>query len=87
MRLTKHGELRLRKRLGLSRKASDRQAKRAYEQGQRKEDFKGEIWGYLTSEGRLGQTAVVYARSVYIFEGDRLITVFPLQRRYWKYVK
>ena len=79
MCVTKHGGKRSRERVGIPKKAVDRNAKNALEKGVRYEDTCGAMrryldWLYLKGSGEANNMRV-YGDHVYLFHDEILITV------------
>jgi hypothetical protein len=83
VKVTAHGELRLRKRLKLPERALERTARNAYLRGKRASDFKGRFRKYLEYLHRKnlplhGNVDIaVYGENIFIFAGTTLITTWP----------
>ena len=82
--LTKHGEKRLRKRGGFSKKIAPRLAEEAFINGKRQKDFKGAFRDYLDKQGIVHRTVpVVHKGQIYFFsKEDALVTMWPIPGRY-----
>lgn len=86
--LTQHAYDRLRERLGLSKKAAERIAIKAYENGIRHGETNGRLFKYILSMTyaykNKGACNILYGENVYCFvnEGEiaRLITVFGIPK-------
>lgn len=79
--LTKHGEERMRQRLGLNRKACQRQAQTAYDRGQQHSEVKGRAKRFLDKLYLAHRNATnlrVYGGYAYLFAGCELVTVLLL---------
>lgn len=87
MRVTKHGQERMRERLGLPKRALVRKAALALERGRPREAFGGPLRDYLNykhaSHGNADNMRV-YGHELFIFNGEDLITAWALPRKYWK---
>jgi len=84
--VTKHGEKRMRERLGLNRRASRRIAQKALENGLTRDDLDGKLRKYVNSAWNQYKTADnmrIYHRHLYIFQESTLITVFLLPPKYF----
>lgn len=80
-KLTKHGSNRIRKRVGLPKKAVARTAALALERGRPIEAFSGGMRRWLSArltDEKSAALAVVYGEFVYLFAEDHLITTIPL---------
>ena len=79
MRVTKHGERRVRKRFGVPRKAVIGVAQTALSCGLRHREARGKLRRYLDGvflrEGKADNLRV-YAGYVFVFTGDTLLTVW-----------
>jgi len=85
--VTKHAIQRTKERLGLPKKASDKNADRALQFGIRHCDTRGSLHRYITALYWKHETANnirIYCGNVYIFHGKTLITIFPLPQKYRK---
>lgn len=84
--ITKHGVKRAKQRLGLPKKAVERQALRALEKGKSPKDYSGNFKVYLDAIAIRHKTRpIVYANYIYAFGPDnQLITVLPIDKKYWK---
>jgi hypothetical protein len=93
-RYSNHGAKRARKRLGLPKKAIQREVERALKFGLRRKDFDGEVGKYVDSlvmktelYGKI-PIVILYGNNVYIFSdtatGPVLITTYQLPRKYIK---
>lgn len=85
--VTDHAEERVRKRLGLNRKAVDRQAQAALEKGARPSQFSGSFRRYLDGvalKERKANNLRVHAGSLYLFADAVLITCWPVPPKYRK---
>lgn len=87
---TKHGKKRLRKRFSLDKRAAFREATRAWERGLPRTAFTGSLRRYLDSkylphEGE-GIIVIVHNNGIWIFQGKRMITTYPLPQKYTKLV-
>lgn len=78
-RLTRHGERRVRGRMGLPKRATAEMADRALAQGLHRESTTGRLRRYLDAlHSREGADPVVYAGVVFIFDTGALVTCWPL---------
>ncbi len=79
--VSKHGDLRVRKRIGINKNAVKRLAAIAYEKGKRFSETKGRLHQYLkTVDGYdfTGNEIIVYGNNLFIFRQKNLITAWPL---------
>lgn len=87
MRITRHAEKRTRLRLGLPKQSVTKNAENALQYGLAHKDTTGSLNRYITGlylKHRSGNNIRIYCDTVYIFSGDKLITLFPLPQRYKK---
>ncbi len=83
--VTRHGEKRIRKRLGVNKKSANKTAEKAMAFGVAHAEATGKLSRYLDSvylPYRTANNMRVYNRAVYLFHGDTLITVLALPKRY-----
>lgn len=85
-RVTNHGELRIRKRIGVKRKAVDKLADRALKEGIGRTEFSGSLRRYLDGMyyhyNEEANNIKVWSEKVWVFAGEVLITVLDLPQRY-----
>lgn len=84
-RVTKHAQRRMKERLGISKRTTLKNAKKALEVGIKHSETSGSLHRYISSlywKERTANNARIYCDSVYIFHNETLITVFPLPQRY-----
>ena len=85
MKVTDHAKSRIKERCGLPKKAIERNAKIAFEEGICHNDCTGRLRKYIDylflSHGR-GANIRIHGNYVYIFSHTRLITVFLLPNVY-----
>lgn len=87
MRISRHGEKRLKERAGLSRKSVERMVPKALVDGVPSYDCIGGLRRYLDSKRmrddfRLHHKIIVYNYFVFIFDGTTLVTVMHLPHRF-----
>lgn len=85
--VTEHGELRVRKRMGLPRKAVEKMAQTALEIGSRHGHFSGSFRRYLDGVYLYQRTANnlrVYAGYVFLFDDADLITCWNVPGKFRK---
>ena len=85
MEITRHGEARLRERMGVPKKAVARLAERALAEGKTHGEFAGAIKRYLDGvflEYRNATNMRVYAQHLFIFAGEKLITAWLLPSKF-----
>lgn len=89
MPLSKHGELRIRKRLGIPRKAADKLAKQAWTNGHKPSEFTGRFKKYLLYEARTYRSVVkVHKGNIFFFGSDGvLITCWTVPAKFRKQLK
>lgn len=90
MRITRHAEKRTRLRLGLPKRSVTKNAENALRYGLTHKDTTGSFNRYITGlylKHGNGNNIRIYCNTVYIFSGDKLITLFPLPQRYKKIAK
>lgn len=87
--ITRHGEKRLRKRLGATKANAHQRAEDAYFHGTPAKEFVGQFRGYLDSMGmKHKMTPIVYKGNIFIFGANHvLITCWPVDARFRKYLK
>ena len=79
--VTNHGNIRVRKRCGLPRKAVEDNAERAFNNGLKHTDCSGRLKNYFTwmyMKEKTGNNIRIYNDYVYVFCGQNLVTVIPL---------
>lgn len=79
--VTKHAKQRIKERMGLKKKTSDRVANLALEKGLKIKETKGKLKKFLNSvflSHGVGDNIRLYAEKVFIFQGNCLITVLQL---------
>lgn len=87
-RLTKHGELRLRKRMSIPKKTAPKLARLALKHGKGQEEYKGDFKRYLDHTGmEYGHKPLVYMGTVYIFADNVLVTCWGVPNKYHRYMK
>jgi hypothetical protein len=90
VRVTKHGEKRVRERVGVNKKSVDRLAQKALTEGIPMSRTKGRLLKYLTYLYFRNETADnirVYGDKAYIFVKDKLITVLQIPQDITKDMK
>lgn len=86
--VTRHAEKRIRQRLGINKKSTDRAAEKELEHGVTHTEAKGKLSRHLDGIFLLNYKPTnlrVYNHSVYLFAGTTLITVLPLPKKFWIY--
>lgn len=85
--VTRHATKRAKKRLGIPKRCSEKNAEKALQYGIRHSETTGGLNRYITSLYLRHGTANnirIYCGNVYIFQNERLITLFPLPQKYRK---
>lgn len=86
MMVTKHGERRVRKRLGIPKKIVNREVEQAFRYGVHYSHFSGELLGYLekvaNSQPNADFNVRVFRGTVYVFRHDKLVTAWPIPGRF-----
>lgn len=89
--VTKHGDERVRKRIGVSKNASERQFKLALERGIRHGETKGKLNKWITSQAlktQRAKTCIVYNNHLFITDNaEVLITVIKVPQNLNKDLK
>lgn len=88
--VTKHAEKRMKERLGISKRTTEKNAEKALELGIKHSETSGSLHRYITSlywKNQTANNARIYCNSVYIFHNETLITVFPLPQKYRRTVE
>lgn len=83
--VTDHADMRLRKRMGLPRKAVDRMVAKALAEGAGHGDFSGSFRRYLDRvylKERHANNMRVLGGYLYLFAGTSLITCWPIPPKY-----
>jgi len=87
VRITNHGDKRIRKRLGLSKQSVDKNATKAFECGITHAEATGQLNKYISklfllggTKGNYADNIRIYNHYVYIFSGSTLITVMKLPK-------
>ena len=86
-RITRHATQRMRQRLGISKRTTEKNAEKALAHGIKHSDTRGSLHRYISSlywKEQTANNARIYNNSVYIFHNNTLITVFPLPQKYRK---
>lgn len=82
MKLTRHGKKRVKERMGVSKKSSERQFKLALERGYTYEQTKGELKRWITVASLKSdspKTCIVYNNHLFITDNSKiLITVIKI---------
>lgn len=92
MTMTNHGLVRVKERAGVgkSNRKTLRLIENAFERGYKREDTKGTLRKYLDEKYvayEYGNNMRLYGGKLYIFEDDRLITMYALPGSIQKYIK
>ena len=86
--VTKHAEKRIRQRLGINKKSTEKAAEKALQLGVTHSETKGNLHRYLDGIFLLNYKPTnmrVYNHAVYLFRDTKLITVLPLPKNLWTY--
>lgn len=89
MQITDHAKIRAKERLNLNSKSLERLAEKAFDKGLKSNTAKAKLKKYLDKlylEYKTGY-GVVYGEIVYVFIGEKLITLWQLPRELLKYTK
>lgn len=84
-KITKHAHKRIKQRLGLPKRAVERNAENAWNQGRKHKDYTGSFKRYLDSiflRERTASEMRILNGYIYIFTADALITVYIAPQRY-----
>ena len=86
MKVSRHAERRMRKRLGIGRDSCLRMAERIYEKGKKYSDTTGRLRRYIDfvrfKEGENKDFDVrVYGNYIYIYKEEVLITVYEIDKK------
>ena len=87
VKVTRHATKRTRQRLGLPKRASIRNAERALQNGIRHTEARGSLKRYMTDlflKYKIANNIRIFCGTVYIFQCEKLITLFPLPQKYRK---
>ena len=89
MKTTRHGAKRVRKRIGIKKKVVDKIRDKAFVFGIKHSEAKGKLnnyFDYLWYQNPESTNIRMYANYVWIFCGERLVTVFPVPTSHKKSV-
>lgn len=81
MTITEHAKQRMKERCGFNKKAAERMAKKAFEQGVTHAQTKGKLNKWITSlyfKNVKANNIRLYGNYAYIFAGETLVTVIPV---------
>ena len=84
--VTRHAKKRIRQRLGINKKATEREAEKALRFGVTHAEAKGKLCRHLDGiflTNYKPNNMRVYNHSVYLFRDTRLITVMQLPKQLW----
>ncbi len=90
MKLSKHAEHRIRKRIGIKKKIVEKIKDKAFNKGITHSQVKGRLrkyFDYLYLSHKTATNIRIYINYVRIFSNNTLITVFPLSSYYIKKLK
>ena len=79
--ISKHGAMRMRQRMGIPKKATQRIAERAFERGLKREDAKGAVRKWMNDSFYAygtGDNMRMYGDKLYIFCDNTLVTVLQV---------
>ena len=88
--VTKHGEKRMRERVGVPKAATKRMAQLAYENGLRRDEVSGSLGRYFDAEffhDGSANNVRIWSGKVWIFSDNRLVTVVGIPAKYKKTVE
>lgn len=88
MKPTRHSKKRIRQRVGINKKSVEKLATSALTNGIPAKETTGQLKAYLTKinmRDRPSNNIRVYNRIIFVFNNDRLITVFNLPTKYHKF--
>jgi len=83
MNISKHAEKRIRKRIGLPRKAVEKFVAEAVENGTPLKEFKGRVkkfYDYTSINYQSGNQSFFYREYLFIAHNGDLVTVYPIPR-------
>lgn len=86
--VTRHAGKRIRQRLGINKRSTEKAAEKALQFGITHAEAKGKLSRHLDGIFLLNYKPTnmrVYNHSVYLFHGVTLITVLPLPQKFWTY--
>lgn len=86
MVVTKHAKSRIKTRLGIKKKSSDKLAANALQKGLSHAELKGSVKKYISDvylKYRTANNIRIYNHQIFLFHGTVLITVFPLPQKYF----
>lgn len=81
MRITKHASKRMKERCGIGKKTQEKVVKRAFNDGIKHSETKGNLNKWITSQFFKNTNANnmrLYGETLYVFAGDTLITAIPV---------
>lgn len=88
--ITRHAMKRTKERTGLSKRASRRNADKAFREGITHKETSGALNRYITAlyfEHGTANNVRIYCGMIYIFCDDVLVTVYPLPQKYRRTVE
>ena len=83
--ITRHAKKRFKQRLGVHKGDANKNAKKALKYGIRHCDTEGSLNRYMTAlffRNRTANNIRIWNGSVYLFSGEKLITVFHVPKKY-----
>lgn len=84
--LTHHSEKRMRQRLGINKRATEKHAEKALRYGVTHADARGKLCKYMDGiflNNYRPTNMRIYNHATYLFRGTTLITVLPLPNNLW----
>ena len=84
--ITKHSEKRTKNRLGLRKKLAEKTAQKAFDNGLTHAETKGGLRRFVDKlylSYKTGNNIRIYHRYVYIFQGNILITILDLPKKFY----
>ena len=83
--ITDHAYDRMKERLGWNKKAAERMAQKAFQEGIQHWETKGSLHRYLDSiylSHRNATAMRIYGQAIFIFKEDKLLTVYAMPPKY-----
>lgn len=83
--VTQHGKKRLKERVGLNKKSAEKNADKAFQEGIKHSEVSGSLRKYFDAlylQNRSANNIRIYGEKVYLFGGNKLITVLNLPNKY-----
>lgn len=85
--ITRHAEQRMRERLGINKKSIERIAQRAFDEGIKHSETKGNLNKWVTSvyfKNESANNIRIYGNTLFIFDDNKLVTVYYIPRNLTK---